>query len=99
MFFCDKLLKIMILCDKYLIFNSYIWHSNNLNLSNYVKISYNFSVATLSFTQVGINTENPLSDLEIVSKGNSPATKNLELNSQEGTEIFSLYDNGNSTGR
>lgn len=48
----------------------------------------------LSFTQVGINTENPLSDLEIVSKGNSPATKNLELNTQDSTEIFSLYDNG-----
>lgn len=48
----------------------------------------------LSFTQVGINIENQLSDLEIVSKGNSPATKNLELNTQDGTEIFSLYDNG-----
>lgn len=45
--------------------------------------------------QVGINTHLPSATLDIVSKGNTNATKALEVNNSSATEIFTILDNGN----
>lgn len=45
--------------------------------------------------QVGINEINPTATLDIKSKGNTNATKALEVNNSSGTEIFTVLDNGN----
>ncbi|AZA51805.1 hypothetical protein EG348_01630 [Chryseobacterium sp. G0201] len=45
--------------------------------------------------QVGINEINPTATLDIKSKGNTNATKALEVNNSSGAEIFTVLDNGN----
>lgn len=47
------------------------------------------------FAQVGINETNPTATLDIKSKGNTNATKALEINNSNGTEILTILDNGN----
>ncbi|SEG32978.1 hypothetical protein SAMN05421847_2053 [Halpernia humi] len=50
---------------------------------------------SLSSSQVGINTETPSASLDLVSKGNTSATKALEINNSSSKELFTLLDNGN----
>ncbi|ROH97522.1 hypothetical protein [Chryseobacterium daecheongense] len=45
--------------------------------------------------QVGINQTSPSATLDIVSKGNTSATKALEVNNSSSTEMFTILDNGN----
>lgn len=47
------------------------------------------------FSQIGIHTENPSAALDIVSKGNSYATKALEVNNSGAVEMLTVVDNGN----
>ncbi|MBL7878386.1 MAG: hypothetical protein JNN23_00785, partial [Chryseobacterium gambrini] len=44
--------------------------------------------------QVGLNTSNPSATLDVVSKGNTSATKALEINNSTGTELVTVRDNG-----
>ena len=48
----------------------------------------------MAFGQVGINADNPSASLDILSKGNTSATKALEVNSST-AEIVTVLDNGN----
>lgn len=50
---------------------------------------------SLSFSQVGVNTETPSATLDIVTKGNTNATKALEINNSSSKEMVTLLDNGN----
>lgn len=50
---------------------------------------------TLANAQVGINEVNPSATLDIKSKGNTNATKALEVNNSSGTEMLTVLDNGN----
>lgn len=47
------------------------------------------------YAQVGINETNPSATLDIKSKGNTNATKALEINNSSGTEMVTVLDNGN----
>lgn len=47
------------------------------------------------FSQVGINTNTPSATLDIVSKGNTGATKALEINNSDAKELVTVLDNGN----
>lgn len=51
--------------------------------------------SSLLYSQVGINTSTPSASLDIVSKGNTSATKALEINNSSGTEMVTVLDNGN----
>jgi len=55
----------------------------------------NVLLAGFAFSQVGINQNNPSATLDIVSKGNTSATKALEINNSSGTEMVTVLDNGN----
>ncbi|MCT2409464.1 hypothetical protein NZD88_18085 [Chryseobacterium antibioticum] len=61
------------------------------------KIVFFASVLMSGFVlaQVGINEINPTATLDIKSKGNTNATKALEVSNFSGTEIFTVLDNGN----
>ncbi|GAA5095531.1 hypothetical protein GCM10023210_28390 [Chryseobacterium ginsengisoli] len=48
-----------------------------------------------TYAQVGINETNPSAALDIKSKGNTNATKALEINNSSGTEMVTVLDNGN----
>ncbi|PXW12926.1 MULTISPECIES: hypothetical protein [Chryseobacterium] len=52
------------------------------------------SGSSMAFGQVGINADNPSASLDILSKGNTSATKALEVNSST-AEIVTVLDNGN----
>lgn len=45
--------------------------------------------------QVGINESSPSATLDIKSKGNTGATKALEVNNSDGIEMFTVLNNGN----
>ncbi|TZF93774.1 hypothetical protein FW781_18995 [Chryseobacterium panacisoli] len=47
------------------------------------------------FSQIGINTDTPSATLDVVSKGNTYATKALEVNNSSALEMFTVVDNGN----
>lgn len=47
------------------------------------------------FSQVGIGETNPSATLDIKSTGSTGGTKALEINNSDGTEIFTVNDNGN----
>jgi len=47
------------------------------------------------FSQVGINTSNPSAALDLVSMGNTSATKALEINNSSATEMFTVQNDGN----
>lgn len=49
----------------------------------------------LLFAQTGINTDTPSAELDIVSKGNTGATKALEINNSSSTEMITVLNNGN----
>ncbi|WET50247.1 hypothetical protein PYS58_03745 [Chryseobacterium indologenes] len=44
---------------------------------------------------MGINTPTPSASLDIVSKGNTEATKALEVNNSSSLEMLTVLDNGN----
>ncbi|KFF11868.1 hypothetical protein N6B72_18545 [Chryseobacterium soli] len=48
-----------------------------------------------TFSQVGINTSTPSASLDIASKGNTSATKALEVNNSSALEMVTVLDNGN----
>ncbi|KMQ68930.1 hypothetical protein ACM39_06510 [Chryseobacterium sp. FH2] len=52
-------------------------------------------LSPVTFAQVGINETNPSATLDIKSKGNTGATKALEINNSTGTEMLTVLDNGN----
>lgn len=60
-----------------------------------------FTVAALSFcgclayAQVGINTPTPSAMMDVVTKGNTAATKALEINNSSNTEMVTVLNNGN----
>lgn len=45
--------------------------------------------------QVGINNPTPSAELDIVSKGNTNASKALEINNSSNTEMVTILNNGN----
>lgn len=45
--------------------------------------------------QIGINTSTPSASLDIVSKGNTSATKALEVNNSSAKEMLTVLNNGN----
>ncbi|MFP3591398.1 hypothetical protein [Chryseobacterium sp. SIMBA_038] len=49
----------------------------------------------VTFAQVGISTNNPSAALDIVSKGNTSATKALEVNNSSAKELMTVLNNGN----
>lgn len=56
------------------------------------------SIITLSgfaYAQVGVNEPNPSATLDIKSKGNTSATKALEINNSDAKEMVTVLDNGN----
>ncbi|MFP3591497.1 hypothetical protein [Chryseobacterium sp. SIMBA_038] len=55
----------------------------------------NVLFSTFTFAQVGINEIVPTATLDIKSKGNTNATKALEINNSSGTEMLTILDNGN----
>ncbi len=52
-------------------------------------------ISGILFSQVGINEINPSAALDIKSKGNSSATKALEINNSDAKELVTILDNGN----
>lgn len=52
-------------------------------------------LSSLSYAQVGVGTEMPSAGLDVVSKGNTNATKALEINNSANTEMVTVLDNGN----
>lgn len=50
--------------------------------------------SSYSFSQVGINTTTPSAAFDIVSKGNTSATKALEVNNSSGLEMLTVKDHG-----
>jgi len=48
-----------------------------------------------TFSQVGINTSTPSASLDIVSKGNTSATKAMEVNNSSALEMVTVLNNGN----
>lgn len=48
-----------------------------------------------SFGQYGINTATPSATFDMVSKGNTTATKAFEINDSSGQELLKISDNGN----
>lgn len=50
---------------------------------------------SLVFGQTGVNTTTPSAELDIVSKGNTNATKALEVNNSSNTEMVTVLNNGN----
>ncbi|MCW3162411.1 hypothetical protein [Chryseobacterium oryctis] len=56
---------------------------------------FNVLLTALIYAQVGINETNPSATLDIKSKGNTSATKALEINNSGGTEMLTVLDNGN----
>lgn len=52
-------------------------------------------ITTISYSQVGINETNPSATLDIKSKGNTSATKALEVNNSDAKELVTVLDNGN----
>ncbi|CAI8813530.1 hypothetical protein [Chryseobacterium sp. IT-36CA2] len=50
--------------------------------------------STFAFSQMGINTATPNAALDIVSKGNTNATKALKINDNTNKELVSVSDNG-----
>lgn len=52
-------------------------------------------ISCFTFGQVGIKTETPSATLDIVSDGNTSATKAVEINNAQNQQIFNVYDNGN----
>lgn len=53
------------------------------------------ALSAITFAQVGINTETPSATLDIVSSGDTNATKALEINNSAATEMVTVVDNGN----
>lgn len=49
----------------------------------------------LTYAQVGVGTATPSAGLDIVSQGNTNATKALEVNNATNTEMVTVLDNGN----
>lgn len=60
-----------------------------------IGVLFTILIQGLIFSQVGINQTSPSATLDIVSKGNTVATKALEINNSSGTEIVTVLDNGN----
>lgn len=58
-------------------------------------ISLSLMITTISYSQVGINETNPSATLDIKSKGNTNATKSLEINNSDAKELVTVLDNGN----
>lgn len=54
-----------------------------------------FCASISAYAQIGINKENPSAMLDIVGAGNTNATKALEVNNADATELFTVLDNGN----
>lgn len=51
--------------------------------------------SSIAYSQVGINSTTPSATLDIKSKGNTNATKALEINNSDGKEMVTVLDNGN----
>jgi len=54
-----------------------------------------FICGVFTYSQVGINTSSPSASLDIVSKGNTSATKALEVNNSSDLEMVTVLNNGN----
>lgn len=52
-------------------------------------------LSSVASGQVGINTASPNATLDVVSKGNTNATKALEINNSSAIEMVTILDNGN----
>lgn len=58
-------------------------------------LSLSLMITTILYSQVGINETNPSATLDIKSKGNTSATKALEINNSDAKELVTVLDNGN----
>lgn len=63
-------------------------------MKNCIKITLLLSSSTI-FAQAGIGTATPSATLDIVSKGNTSATKALEVNNSSAVEMLTVLNNGN----
>ena len=57
-----------------------------------------FSVHAQYEGNVGINTTTPTATLHVVGKGNTTATNALKLENSDGTDLFTITDNGSVSG-
>lgn len=62
---------------------------------NYKLVIVSILLSTLTYAQVGVGTSNPSAGLDVISKGNTNATKALEINNAANTEMVTVLDNGN----
>ncbi|WP_143883606.1 hypothetical protein [Chryseobacterium binzhouense] len=58
-------------------------------------LSLSIVISGILSSQVGINENNPSATLDIKSKGNTSATKALEINNSDAKELVTVLDNGN----
>lgn len=62
---------------------------------NYKLMMVSLLFGALTYAQVGVGTATPSAGLDIVSQGNTNATKALEVNNAINTEMVTVLDNGN----
>lgn len=58
-------------------------------------ISFCFLLSFPCYSQVGIGTTTPIATLDIQSKTSIATDKALEINNSSGTEVFTVFNNGN----
>lgn len=64
-------------------------------MKKYKIIIITLLISKVAFSQVGINETSPSATLDIKSKGNTSATKALEINNSDAKELVTVLDNGN----
>lgn len=64
-------------------------------MKNYKLLMVLLLLGSLAYAQVGVGTDSPSAGLDVVSKGNTNATKALEINNSSNTEMVTVLDNGN----
>ena len=66
-----------------------------MNKTKQIFLALALLLSFVSFSQVGIGTKTPSAYLDILSNGNTSATKALEVNNSSSTEMFTILNNGN----
>ena len=64
-------------------------------MKNYKLMIVSLLFGSLVQAQVGVGTATPSAGLDVVSKGNTNATKALEINNSDNTEMVTVLNNGN----
>jgi hypothetical protein len=53
------------------------------------------TLSTFFYAQVGINTNTPSAELDVISKGNTSSTKALKITNSSNNEMMTVLNNGN----